>query len=273
MRLTLVLCAALLLAGCVFTESVFTVNKDNSVDFSFITKVTKEYYADDHIATVKEDSVRFAQYGLVTTAYEDEQTKGSRSEKHFARISDLNEFPLLADTTKAPLPSVVREEKTTGHSLFTISYKPDVFKVWRAGDNAPQDEMDGMLANAVENKVTWKVPFEVVSTNAKVRNDTLGVYSWEFEGAEGDSIYLQYKVPSPAATAAKKLGSLLWVLPLLAGLGVALYFLLRKKKPQPQAVDQAPPEADWPPEQKSLQSSWPPEESPLPPDDGQEKQS
>ncbi len=274
MRLTLVLCAALLLAGCVFTESVFTVNKDNSVDFSFTKKISKEVGKGmmDPEEGIRDDSLAYATYGMGVKAFEDEENIGVTADRQFGRITDLNAFPLLADTTKVPLSSLVREEKTSGGSLLTISYKPDMNKIMSAGKaDGDADETAEMMDQVLKNKITWKVPFEVVSTNAKVRNDTLGVYSWEFEGTEGDSIFLQYKVPTPAAAMAKKLSSLLWVIPLLAVLGVALFFLLRKKKPQPQTQFQSPLESNWPPREDAPppENSWP-KENPQPPADDPE---
>lgn len=237
MRLTLVLCAVLLLAGCVFTESVFTVNEDNSVDFSFIKMVSKKISDEimpDQEESVLEDSLAYGKFGMAVKAFEDKDNRGVQADGHFSRVTDLNLFPLLADSTKAPSAPLVKEEKSTDHSLFTISYKPDVMKAMNAGqEDSEQEEMNEVMDQVLENKVTWKVPFEVVNTNAKIRNDSLGVYTWEFKGVEGDSIYLQYKVPSPAA-AAKKFGFLLWGIPLLAVLGLALYFLLRKKKNSPK---------------------------------------
>jgi len=108
-----------------------------------------------------------------------------------------------------------------------------------------------------------------VNTNAKIRNDSLGVYTWEFKGVEGDSIYLQYKVPSPAA-AAKKFGFLLWGIPLLVVLGLALYFLLRKKKEQPQKVYQAPQEPDLPRSEEAPPDNDSPEETETTPPEEQE---
>ena len=264
MRLTLVLCAALLLAGCVFTESVFTVNKDNSVDFSFIKMVSKKISDEimpDQEESVLEDSLAYGKFGMAVKAFEDKDNRGVQADGHFSRITDLNLFPLLADSTKAPSAPLVKEEKSTDHSLFTISYKPDVMKAMNAGqEDSEQDEMNEVMDQVLENKVTWKVPFEVVNTNAKIRNDSLGVYTWEFKGVEGDSIYLQYKVPSPAA-AAKKFGFLLWGIPLLVVLGLALYFLLRKKKEQPQKVYQAPQEPDLPRSEEAPPDNDSPEET------------
>ena len=105
MRLTLVLCAALLLAGCVFTESVFTVNEDNSVDFSFIKMVSKKISDEimpDQEESVLEDSLAYGKFGMAVKAFEDKDNRGVQADGHFSRITDLNLFPLLADSTKAP---------------------------------------------------------------------------------------------------------------------------------------------------------------------------
>jgi len=274
MRLTLVLCAVLLLAGCVFTESVFTVNEDNSVDFSFIKMVSKKI-SDEIIPnqeeSVLEDSLAYGKFGMAVKAFEDKDNRGVQADGHFSRITDLNLFPLLADSTKAPSAPLVKEEKSTDHSLFTISYKPDVMKAMNAGqEDSEQEEMNEVMNQVLENKVTWKIPFEVVNTNAKIRNDSLGVYTWEFKGVEGDSIYLQYKVPTPAVAAAKKFGFLLWGIPLLAVLGLALYFLLRKKKEQPQTVYQAPQEPDLPRSEEVPPDNDSPEETETTPPEEQE---
>lgn len=274
MRLTLVLCAALLLAGCVFTESVFTVNEDNSVDFSFIKMVSKKISDEimpDQEESVLEDSLAYGKFGMAVKAFEDKDNRGVQADGHFSRVTDLNLFPLLADSTKAPSAPLVKEEKSADHSLFTISYKPDVMKAMNAGqEDSEQEEMNEVMDQVLENKVTWKVPFEVVNTNAKIRNDSLGVYTWEFKGVEGDSIYLQYKVPIPAAAAAKKFGFLLWGIPLLAVLGLALYFLLRKKKEQPQTVYQAPQEPDLPRSEEAPPDNDSPEETETTPPEEQE---
>ena len=265
MRLTLVLCAALLLAGCIFTEYVFTVNEDNSVDFSYITAMSKEYYTDEFAESVQEDSVRNTEYGMVIKSYEDEQTKGTLREKHFDKIADLNDFPLLTDSTKTESQPMVTEEKKADHSLYTISYRP---KILTGGDeDFEENEMAAMVVQMLENKVTWKVPFEVVSTNATTKNDSLGVYTWEFKGVEGDSIYLQYKVPNSAAGSGKGSRFVPWIVVALAVLSTLLWLPNWKKQraqkaeqttqePDMQAQDAAQGEDHFPEETKTT----PPEE-------------
>ena len=241
MRLTLILCAALLLTGCLFTEYVFTVNEDNSVDMSYTTAINKEYYSEDLFSSSEEDSLKNDEYGMTTKTFEDEKTKGTTREKHFDLITDLNEFPLLADSTQAAPKPMVTEEKKADHSLFTISYKPKL--MGDKNEELEQDEMAKTIAQAIENKVVWKVPFEVVSTNAKVRDDSLGVYTWEYTGVEGDSIYLQYKVPASAAGSGKSSGSVIWIVIALAVLSTALWLPnWRKRRAQATAQATAEPE-------------------------------
>ncbi|MGI6198839.1 MAG: hypothetical protein ACOYIS_06930 [Candidatus Cloacimonadaceae bacterium] len=241
MRLTLILCAALLLTGCLFTEYVFTVNKDNSVDMSYTTAISKEYYSEELFSSSpEEDSLQNVEYGITTKAFEDETTKGTTREKHFDLITDLNEFPLLADSTQTAPKPMVTEEKKADHSLFTISYKPTL--LGGKSEDFEQGETAEMAAKMLKNKVTWKVPFEVVNTNAKVRDDSLGVYTWEYTGAEGDSIYLQYKVPN--STAAGKASSIIpWIIVALAVLSTLLW-LPNRKKSRAQAAQQDTPEPE-----------------------------
>lgn len=241
MRLTLILCAALLLTGCLFTEYVFTVNKDNSVDMSYTTAVSKEYYSEDLFPSIEEDSLKNDEYGMTTKTFEDEKTKGTTREKHFDRITELNEFPMFADSTQTAPKPMVTEEKKADYSLFTISYKPTL--MGEISEDLTQDEMAEMVSKMLENKVIWKVPFEVVSTNAKIRDDSLGVYTWEYKGAESDSIYLQYKVPNSAAGSGKGSRFVPWIVVALAVLSTLLW-LPHWKKSRAQKAEQTTQEPD-----------------------------
>jgi hypothetical protein len=254
MRPFLALCALLLLTGCVFTESLFIINKDNSVDMSIVTKKAKDV---GEAPDAKVDTLDYNGTAVVVAPFEEGEYNGTQMKAHFSLITDLNTFPLVADTTLLPAHPMVKKETHPTYSVYTISYKPNATKPFDGGESSLGDknseeykEMAAMLKEILDNKVTWKVPFEVLATNAKAKNDTLGIYTWEFEGAEGDSIYLQYKVPLDAGQVAKKLFSINWIVPVLVLItGLILYLLLRRKKPKQVVYYQNPPEEQQPPEE------------------------
>ena len=253
MRLTLLLSLLLFLAGCVFTESVFTVNKDNSVDFTFIKKISKELAAEieeNPTDVSAEDSLRYTELGMVISRYEDDYSVGTQIQRHYKTAGELNQIPLLADSTALQGAPMIRESAGQGHTLWTVSYRPNIRKMLAGGGGQPDADVEEMLdtvESVLNNKVTWKVPFEVVATNAKIRNDSLGVYTWEFEGAQGDSIYLQYKVPRGIAVSALKLLSVKWLAPTVGLLALLAFLLLRKKKPREEVYRQIPKETPTPP--------------------------
>ena len=169
MRLTLVLCAVLLLAGCVFTESVFTVTEDNSVDFSFIKMVSKKISDEimpDQEESVLEDSLAYGKFGMAVKAFEDKDNRCPWTD--ISAGSPTSTYSLLADSTKVPSAPLVKE--SADHSLSTISYKPDVMKAMNAGQKirtGRNERSDGPGAGVRSPESPRGGEY-----NAKIRNDS-----------------------------------------------------------------------------------------------------
>jgi len=239
-RILLLALTLFILTGCVFTESEFTINKDNSVDFRFMKGIDKSQDGEKTEDMVKEDSLRYVPYNFSVKAWENDKYRGTESIGKVQNILELNKLPMVADTSSTNQPSVVRKEETSTHDLYTISYLPNVMELIGGGqieeDNEEyKDIMAAMLAT-FEHKITWKVPFKVIATNASTKNDSLGVYTWDIKGAPADSIYLQYEVPKKLAIFGRKSSPLTWIIIGLVVVVLALMFFNMFKKSASKGV-------------------------------------
>ena len=229
-RILLLALTLFILTGCVFTESEFTINKDNSVDFRFMKGIDKSQDGEKTEDMVKEDSLRYVPYNFSVKAWENDKYRGTESIGKVQNILELNKLPMVADTSSTNQPSVVRKEETSTHDLYTISYLPNVMELIGGGqieeDNEEyKDIMAAMLAT-FEHKITWKVPFKVIATNASTKNDPLGVYTRDIRRS-ADSIYLHMKCPKLAILAGNLL--LTWIIGLVVVVLALMFFNMFKK--------------------------------------------
>ena len=231
MRITWLTIVLVLLAGCVYTDTEITVNKDNSIDFRYIKSIRKDVeFGDDTEEMVHNDSLDYSSLNVNVKAWENDRYRGTETTRHLGNVMDLNTFPLVSDTTIIRQPRVVSLHSEPTYDVYTVSYFPKLKYEPGEEDAGDSEEIVEHIQKQFEHKITWKVPFEVVATNAKTRNDSLGVFTWEFKGVTADSIYLQYRVPTTVTEIVKKSPRIIIYILVPIAFLVVLFLLLRKRK-------------------------------------------
>ena len=262
-RIILLALTLFILTGCVFTESEFTVNKDNSVDIRFLKGIEKDAPLGEEVKDmVKEDSLRYMPYRFSVKDWENDKYRGTESTGKVKNILDLNKLPMVADTSGTNQPSAIRKEEASTHDLYTISYLPNVMELIGNVDDEENGEYKAIMAamlSTFEHKITWKVPFKVVATNASTKNDSLGVYTWDIKGAPADSIYLQYEVPKKLSIFGKKSSPLTWIIIGLVVVVLALMFfnMFKKRASKGDTIEPSIPVMPASPEEPPVENETP----------------
>ena len=89
--LLLVLMVLLIPTGCVKLEAGVKINKDGSMDYSFITALDKQYAENESLNKLDEDTIKeYKKKNIIIDNYEDDKYKGYRYSIHYENLDQLS---------------------------------------------------------------------------------------------------------------------------------------------------------------------------------------
>ncbi len=212
--LIMVLCAVLVLAGCMKADFHVKVNEDDSVDFNHVIAIQNEMLnlMDGENPIKKQD---FADMGYKVEDYRQDGYTGIRISRHFKTLDEMNTFN--------------NKDKQQGETTFNITRENGFFKdkyvlkgnldmTDMAEGKTGQDEM-GMqeFMSHLDFKFNLTLPMKVTKHDASSVNGN--TYTWELIAGQPNNMYLEAEKTNTVNIALVVGGAVI----LLTGIGYLLF--------------------------------------------------
>lgn len=182
----------LLLSSCVKYNATMTINKDRSMDFSFISAIKSEYA--NQMQDSKEDYDKYKEEGYIVEEYVDKEYKGYKVSKHFVNIDDVSSDNV--DTVKL----TDNDDKffNVKKGFFKNTYTAKLI----SNDTDDLNEKASMYENAGEEaqellksfdfKFNLILPYEVVTSNATSVSEDKKFLTWDLTKMKDSNIEFQF---------------------------------------------------------------------------------
>ncbi len=184
----------LLMSSCVKYHANMTINKDGSVEFSYISAIKKEY-ADQY--NQDEDYSELKNEGFLIDEYVDEDYKGHKISKHYATIDDISSEDINESTLTKNDDKFFKVKK--GFFKNTYIAKLESKDTNEMKDNASmyQDESSEEIKELLKSfdmKFNLTVPNKIVSSNATTTSSDGKSLQWDLTNMKDSYIEFTFEL-------------------------------------------------------------------------------